>query len=90
MPSRLLTEWMAFDELEPISLGRRVDIGFARLASLAANIYRNRDIQTEPFTLNDFMPAYDRQEKPPMTGEELIFQLKAHLMAHNARNQRVQ
>jgi len=58
MPSNLLTRWLAYDELEPISVGRHVDMGTGILGSLLANIHRNREVRREAFGVDEFMPRW--------------------------------
>jgi hypothetical protein len=59
MPSSLFTQWMAFDRLEPISLGYRGDMQSGIVAKTIANIYRDPRRRREPFRAEEFMPKYD-------------------------------
>ena len=53
--SRELSEWMAFDLVEPIG-GRRGDIHAGVVASTIANV--NRPKERRPYTVADFVPEY--------------------------------
>lgn len=53
LDSRELTEWMAFDALEPIG-GRRGDRNAAIVAATVANCHRGR--RSRPYQVEDFMP----------------------------------
>jgi hypothetical protein len=55
MSSRELTEWMAFDLVEPIG-GKRGDIQAAVVASTIANVNRGRS--TRPYEVQDFIIEY--------------------------------
>jgi hypothetical protein len=61
LPSRLLTEWMAYYGLEPFG-EERADLRSAIVASLVANANRDPAKRREPFTPQDFMPKFDRIE----------------------------
>lgn len=65
MSSQQLTEWMAFDWIEPISLGWRGDAQAGMIQATLANIYRNPRKRPEAYRAADFMPRFDeRLEKP--------------------------
>ena len=61
MSSSELTQWMAFDTLEPIDSERRADLRAGIIASTIANCHRRRDAQ--PFKPSDFMPDFDGSMK---------------------------
>lgn len=68
--SRELTEWMAYDRLEPFG-PRRADLRAALITWAIAEVHRNRDEKKEPFKLEDFMltfepPAGDDEEDEPV------------------------
>lgn len=52
MPSAELTEWMAFDQLEPFG-EPRADLRAALVCATTANAHRSRD--DRPFALDDFL-----------------------------------
>jgi hypothetical protein len=52
-----LIEWMAYDRLEPLGLGR-VNLGLASLAAMTANIHRDTEKRPEPFDPEDFLPYH--------------------------------
>jgi len=76
LDSRELTEWMAFDAVEPIG-GRRGDVQAAVVASTMANIWRGKD--GKALGVQDFLPEYGprvrREQKPDVTA--FIGQLSA-------------
>jgi hypothetical protein len=55
MPSDELTHWMAFSLVEPLE-GYRIDLGFALIAAILANV--NRDRNSKPFSIQDFVTDY--------------------------------
>lgn len=73
--SEELTEWMAFERLEPFgALADEMRLG--QIAATVANVQRGKD--TEPYTPAFFMPSLKRamngyadQEAREMTPEEL-------------------
>ena len=60
MSSRELTEWMAFDLVEPFG-DRRGDIQAAVVASTIANV--NRGKSTRPYEVQDFIIDYHAPEQ---------------------------
>lgn len=60
MDSDELTDWLAFARIEPLD-GYRSDINFASLQSLIGNV--NRASNQQPFTVDDFLPDYFRENK---------------------------
>jgi hypothetical protein len=60
MDSRELTEWMAYDVVEPFGDGRG-DIQAGVVASTIANIHRTKNAR--PYKPTDFVPRYG--EPPP-------------------------
>lgn len=63
--SQELTEWQAFFKLEP--WGTEVELlGHAQTAATLANI--NRGKGTQPYSVKDFMPKFD---KKPQTVNEM-------------------
>lgn len=73
MSARELSEWMAYDRIDPFG-EERGDLRAGILASLLANINRDRKKKSDPFSPLDFMPvvqrnqeidrAYDQARKP--------------------------
>ena len=56
-----LTEWQVYDTLDPI--GReRDDWRGALVASLLAEIYRDRKQRNKAYTIDDFMPKWGESE----------------------------
>lgn len=68
MSSEELTEWIAYDQIDPIGRERE-DLNTAVVASTIANVYRG---DRAPFTLQDFVIQY---EEP--TPEEQFNQMLA-------------
>jgi len=71
MPAALLAEWMAFDQVEPISLGYRGDVGTGIVASLIANVYRDPKKRQEAYEASDFMPKYGPNSPAPFPEREV-------------------
>jgi hypothetical protein len=65
MPSSVLSEWMAFDTVEPLDVGRRAEAGSAIVASILANVYRDSQKQPLAYTAEDFLPAWGRRQAEP-------------------------
>lgn len=77
MPSRLLSEWMAYFEIEPFG-EERGDLRMGILAALIANI--NRDPKrARSFEPKDFMPKFgdDVREVPVEEKVKAIFGMMA-------------
>lgn len=55
--SQELTQWMAYDRIEPIG-DARMDIRFAILAAVVANTSRDPGVKPDPFLYTDFMPDF--------------------------------
>jgi hypothetical protein len=58
MPAGLMAEWMAFDMVEPVSLGYRGDVQAGIIASLIANVNRDVKKRKEAYRVEDFMPEW--------------------------------
>lgn len=59
MTSSQLTEWKAFWRLErfgPLEDERRT----AKLMALLGNVYRDHERKPSPYTIEDFMPTFER------------------------------
>ena len=81
LSSRQLTEWMAYDQLEPFG-ERRADLRMAVLASLIANANRDPDKRREPFTPADFMPRFEAEpQAQPAEAHQTWQQQKAIMQA---------
>ena len=65
MPAALLAEWMAFNQVEPVSLGYRGDVQAGIVASLIANVNRDVKSRKEPYEAEDFMPRYGEPTPGP-------------------------
>jgi hypothetical protein len=73
--SRELTEWMAYDALEPIG-GFRTDYGFAMLAALYVNAHRKPG--SAAAKVSEFMPWLPKSPAAESKGPEAwIAMLKA-------------
>lgn len=57
--SRELTEWLAYNEIEPIGEGR-ADLRAGIIASTMAEIHRDPKKRQKPFEAAEFMPDFDR------------------------------
>ena len=84
LSSRQISEWMAYDSLDPFG-EERADLRFGMLMALLANINRDPKARKEPYTAEEFMPRFggqeqdgqDEQDKTKQTWE----QQKAMMMA---------
>lgn len=71
IPSRLLSEWMAFAELEPFG-DERADLRAGIVASTIVNV--NRAQGTPPVKPADFMPKFEEQVEPAGPDWETLLQ----------------
>lgn len=80
LDSRELSEWMAFDLVDPIG-GRRGDIQAAVVASTLANVWRGKE--TNAFEIGDFIPDFGVQldEKPQQVDMAGLLGMFGPLMA---------
>jgi len=62
LSSRQIAEWIAYDQVEPVSLGIRIDAGAAMVAHVLANINRDSKKRSRPFTLDEFLMRWDAEE----------------------------
>lgn len=85
LTSSQITEWMAYDRLEPLNMG---EMGWAILCSVASNIAisihgKKGSKYTKPI---DFMPwHYDMAKKKTQTAEEQKEILKKIALIHNQK-----
>lgn len=63
MSSSQFTAWLAFDQLEPISLGYRGDVQAGVVAATIANVYRDPRRRSDPYRPADFMPRWGEPER---------------------------
>ena len=66
MPSRTLTEWMAYYEVEPFGQ-ERADLRSGIVASTVANVFGGKGQRSKP---SDFMPRFD-SNKPQQSVEQM-------------------
>jgi len=81
IPSRLLTEWMAFEAIDPFE-DRRGDLRSAQIVTAIANVNRDPKKQKEPYRIEDFLLRFDgdaQEEEPAM--RQTWQEQKARLMA---------
>lgn len=62
--SRELTEWMAYEAVEPFP-AQRLEAHLAQVAMLIANTNRDATKHPQPFTLADFLLFTERREPTP-------------------------
>lgn len=62
MSSRELTEWMAYEAVEPFAAERN-DQDIAMLAALTANANRDPKKQSKPFEIVDFLLFKEKREE---------------------------
>jgi len=67
LTSKQISEWEAFDRIEPIDSETRADYRNGILASLVANlasqIYKKKGEKPKEFSPKDFMPDYEDGDK---------------------------
>lgn len=68
MPAELLAEWMAFDRIEPVSVGYRGEVGTGIVASLIANVNRDPKRRRDPYEASEFMPRWGEAVKEETPG----------------------
>lgn len=56
--SREFTEWIAYNRIEPFG-EKRADIRSAIVASVIANVNRDKKKKPSPFKTDDFMPEFE-------------------------------
>lgn len=62
LTSSQLSEWEAYDRIDPIGKWRE-DFNVANLMALIANVNRNPKKKSNPFTISDFMPEWGKEEE---------------------------
>jgi hypothetical protein len=93
IPSHLLSEWMAYDELEPQSMDLLPEM-LATITSIYAEVHRNPEKRSAPFTADDFLPRLPEEEeekelpKPTQTMEQQIEIAKMFVMASGGKDLR--
>lgn len=75
IPSRLLSEWMAFYRMEPFG-PERDDVRNAHLMALLANIHRDPK-RSSAYEIEDFLLRYGDEEIEARPPEELMQKFKA-------------
>lgn len=73
IPSRLLSEWMAFARLEPFG-EERADLRAGIIAATVANV--NRGKKDKPLRAQDFMPKFDEVEDDMPDWERMLRQVE--------------
>ncbi len=61
IPSKLLTEWQAFYQLEPFGYHRDAHMA-ALIVTTIANVNRDAKKKRQPYEIMDFYPEFDRRE----------------------------
>jgi len=71
LTSSQLSEWEAYDKLDPLG-DWRGDYRMANIMALIANINRDSKKKTEPYSVLDFMPEWDfnKEEKKQQSIED--------------------
>ncbi len=69
MSSYELSEWQAFEKLEPFG-SEAGYVGHAIVAKTIADVNRGKD--QKPYELSDFMPRYEEEEKESQTETEMM------------------
>jgi uncharacterized membrane protein len=83
LTSKQLSEWQAYDRLEPIDNQQRSDLRMGILASLianlAANIYSKKNKKPKKFKPEDFMPKWNTSGRAKK--QQSVEEMKSILMA---------
>lgn len=79
--SQEFASWMAYDRIEPFG-EYRADLRSAIIAYTLAE--SNRSKKAKPFTVDDFMPKFDRTPKE-QSPDEMFSKLMAFAEAHNRK-----
>lgn len=72
--SRELSEWMAYDRLQPFG-PERSDVNAGIVASTVANANRDSKKRRKPFGPADFMPVFEK-EKEATSWQDLLTQVE--------------
>lgn len=64
-----LIDWTLYAKAEPFG-EERADFRMAQLCALTANLQRDPKQRPEAWTVQDFMPDFDREAEPEPEGEE--------------------
>lgn len=78
--SRELTEWMAYEQVEPFGPWRD-DIRAGVIASTVANVYRGKT--QKPLSPTDFVPEFGRRREEPLV-EAMMAQMGMIAAVQNA------
>jgi hypothetical protein len=91
MSSREFSEWLAFQRHEPIGV-ERLDILFASLSALLANVNRDEKQRPEPYQMSDFLIEWWREAEPERaavsggkTPDEIYLAVKTWAMIAGAK-----
>lgn len=69
MSATQFARWVAYAEVDPFGESR-ADLRAATVASLIANVNRDRKKRSRPYTVNDFMPDFAgtrKKHRAPLT-----------------------
>jgi len=78
--SHELSEWMAYEQVQPFG-DARADVHAGIVAATIANVNRDPKRQKKPFRPQDFMPRWEPEKRKEQTWEE---QLEVVRMLHVA------
>lgn len=85
MPAPLFHEWMAYDQLEPIAPGPRLEEMLAEYMAMYGNVHRNPRTKPEIFRKADFMlDRFDAPRLPSQTPQQTWGMVKAWAMINGA------
>ncbi len=71
MPAKTFLEWMLYYQVEPFGEGR-ADLRAGIVASTIAEVNRDRKKRQKAYTAADFMPQFEKEERPPQSWEEQL------------------
>lgn len=73
--------WLALMEIEPVG-EQRMDLRFAMLAALIANVHRDSEKRSQAYKLDDFLPDF-WNERPAPSLRDKFMMLAAAINAKN-------
>jgi len=81
MTAAQFNEWLAFDKIEPLNDGLRIEEQLTLLLALFAEANRNRKQRFSPYRFDDFaLPRY-RGKPKPVDGKAIFKQAKLWALA---------
>lgn len=82
MSAAEFAEWIAFDQLEPIS-NHETNFMLAQQTALFAEVHRNRNAHPRPFTPAEFLRSAEAAPQRRMTAKQMEANLDMFMASHN-------